>query len=97
MYILMENMTSGGFSAGPHSHIAFLGGIGTSVDWLPYLLDLNLLGFSILSVLQEEVRVTSHANLAALQLSIAAVWDQLADIHKLPLLLQPLVSHRLER
>ncbi len=50
---------------------------GTSVDWPPYLLDLELLDFSICSVLQAKVQVTLHANLDSLHPSITSEWDQL--------------------
>jgi hypothetical protein len=39
-------------------------------DWPPYLLDLNMLDFSLWSDLQEKVQVRPHASLAALHRSI---------------------------
>ncbi len=51
----------------------------TPEDWLPNSLDLNLLDFSIFSVLKAKVQATDHNNLVALRLSIAAEWDWLAE------------------
>jgi hypothetical protein len=68
----MKNMSSGRFSAGPHhqAHSAALGGILDSSGLLLFA-DLNLLDFSIYSILQEKVEALPHANLATLRPSIA--------------------------
>jgi hypothetical protein len=49
----------------------------TPADWLPYSLDLKLLDFSTLSVLQAKVQAMPHADLAVLHLSITAEWEWL--------------------
>jgi hypothetical protein len=49
--------------------------IWTLMDWLPYLLDLNLLDFSICIVLQAKGQAMPHANPAAQHPSIATEWD----------------------
>jgi hypothetical protein len=82
----MENTLFGRISAGlcGPNQLAAVAEFWFSVDWLPYSPDLNSLDFSTGSVLQPKGQATPHANLAALRLSVAAEWDQLAavQIHK---------------
>jgi hypothetical protein len=56
----------------------------TPVDWPPCSPDLNLLDFSIWSVLQEKVQAIPHTSLAALCWSITRQWNQMlpAYIHR---------------
>ncbi len=48
----------------------------TPGNWPPYLPDLNLLDFSIWSILQEKVQATPHTSLAALRWSITRQWNR---------------------
>jgi hypothetical protein len=50
----------------------------TPADSPPYLPDLNLLDFSIWSVLKAKGEATTHNNLTTKRLSIAVEWDRLA-------------------
>jgi hypothetical protein len=44
-------------------------------EWPPYSPDLNLLDFSVWSVLQEKVQPTPHTALVALRRSITRQWN----------------------
>jgi hypothetical protein len=53
----------------------------TPVDWPPYSPDLNLLDFSVWSVLQEKVQATPHTSFAALRRSITRQWDRMSPAY----------------
>jgi hypothetical protein len=76
------NTPFGGFSTGLRgpNQLAAMAEFWFSVDWLPYLPDLNSMDFSTSSVLQPKGQATPHANLAALRLSVAVEWDRLAVV-----------------
>jgi hypothetical protein len=53
----------------------------TPADWLPYSPDLNLLDFSVWSVLQEKVQAMPHTSLAALRRSITRQWNRMSQAY----------------
>jgi hypothetical protein len=87
----MENTPFGGFSAGlcRPNQLEAVAELWFSADLPPYSLDLNLVDFSICSVLQPKGQTTPHANLVALRLSIATEWDRLAAVNPQDLPLFP--------
>ncbi len=70
----MESTPFGGFSAGLRRSNQFtaVAEFWFSVDWPPYLPDLNSLELSFARVLQSKVQATPHANFAALRPFAAA-------------------------
>jgi hypothetical protein len=53
----------------------------TVADWLPYSLDLNLLDFSVWSILQEKVQAMQHTSLASLCRSITRQWNRMSPAY----------------
>ncbi len=81
--IQTKNTSFSGFSSGLHrkNHPAAIGRILDSSRLVAIFAGLELLDFSIWSIVQVKVQVTPHANQAALCLSITVEWDQLMAVH----------------